>query len=175
MDKEKTIVMSKSDNEKDGIFNSLEKIGDNIKESTERTGQQISSGFNTGVKKTVSFFKKLLVIALILGILTLIGFFLYANYTYSEGTRAGTLIKISKRGMVFKTYEGQLKLGGIDLSNAEEGLSDTWSFSVTDKEIVKILEKLQGREVILKYKEINRSMPWQGETHYFIKSVEKAD
>ncbi|MEO1262922.1 MAG: hypothetical protein AAFZ15_29205, partial [Bacteroidota bacterium] len=70
-------------------------------------------------------------------------------------------------------HEGQLKLGGIDLENTEEGLSDTWSFSVRNHDIVQRLEKLQGKKVVLRYKEINYSMPWQGDTDYFIISVEE--
>lgn len=62
---------------------------------------------------------------------------LYVNYIYSEGMRVGNFIKIFKKGMLFKIYEGQLKLGGIDLSNINEGLSDIWSFFVKDEVIVK--------------------------------------
>ena len=147
----------------ESLLDSIEKIDDNIKESID-----------SGVKKTKSFFGKVFKGILLLLLLTIIGYFLYANYTYSEGTRAGNLIKVSKKGYVFKTFEGQLKLGGIDLENEDEGLSDTWSFSVTDEAIVKQLELLQGTKVILHYEEINQSMPWQGDTNYFVTSVEQA-
>ncbi|MEL7022028.1 MAG: hypothetical protein AAGK47_10485, partial [Bacteroidota bacterium] len=88
------------------------------------------------------------------------------------GTRAGDLIKISKKGYLFKTYEGQLKLGGIDLENEDEGLSDTWSFSVTNDAIYRKLEELQGQKVVLRYRQINKAMPWQGDTDYYIYQVE---
>jgi len=109
-----------------------------------------------------------------LAIVGFILFMLYANWTYSEGTRAGNLIKISHKGYVFKTYEGELKLGGIDLTK-EEGLSDTWEFSVKDKSIYDQLEKLQGEKVILRYKQKNKAMPWQGKTDYFIHAIEKSE
>lgn len=157
---------------KGGIMDSISKIDDNVKEFIEDTDKKISEGIDRGVKKTKSLFRKLLLVSLVLLVLAGIGYILYANYTYSEGTRAGNLIKISKKGYVFKTYEGQLKLGGIDLDNPSEGLSDTWSFSVTDEAIVKRLEKMQGQKVILRYKEINQAMPWQGDTNYFIYAVE---
>lgn len=147
----------------ESIMDSIEKIDDTIKES-----------FDSGVRKTKSFFGKLFKGILLIALLAVIAYFLYANYTYSEGTRAGNLIKVSKKGYVFKTYEGQLKLGGIDLENEDEGLSDTWSFSVTNKEVVEQLEKLQGAKVIVHYKEINESMPWQGDTNYFVTSVEQS-
>lgn len=137
--------------------------------------KEVQDSIDEGVKRTKSFFGKVFKGILLLLFLTIVGYFLYANYTYSEGTRAGNLIKVSKKGYVFKTYEGQLKLGGIDLHNEDEGLSDTWSFSVTDDSVVKELEKYQGTKVILHYKEINQSMPWQGETNYFVTSVERAE
>ena len=63
-------------------------------------------------------------------------------------------------------------MGGINLDNPNKGLSDTWSFSIRDKNIVEQLEKLQGQKVVLRYKEINQAMPWQGDTNYFVTSIE---
>lgn len=137
------------------------------------TKEHISKSFDSGMAKAKKFTKRLLWSILGLIVLAIIVFFLWGNYTYSEGTRAGDLIKISKKGYVFKTHEGQLKLGGIDLENKQEGLSDTWSFSVKDHNLVQQLEKLQGQKVVLRYKEINYSMPWQGDTNYYIISVEE--
>lgn len=158
--------------EKPGV---LEGIEDKVKDFIKDADKEISEKIDEGVKRTKSFFRRLLIGLLVLAALAGAGYMLYANYTYSEGTRAGNLIKISKKGMVFKTYEGQLKLGGIDLSNPSEGLSDTWSFSVTDEAIVKQLEKLQGQRVVLRYREINNSMPWQGDTNYFIVSIDQSE
>lgn len=152
--------------------NKSKKKEETFKDKIEHLEQDIEQSIDEGVKQTKSFFGKVFKGILLLSVLAIIGYFLYANYIYSEGTRAGNLIKISKRGFIFKTYEGQLKLGGIDLENENEGLSDTWSFSVTNDEIVKKLEALQGTKVILKYEEINQSMPWQGDTNYFVIGVE---
>lgn len=158
-------------------MDSLKKDFDDKKKELQKdiseTKDQIGKSIDSGVAKAKRFTKKLLWTLFGLAILAVIGFFLWGAYTYSEGTRAGDLIKISKKGYVFKTHEGQLKLGGIDLENTEEGLSDTWSFSVTDHGIVDKLEKLQGQKVVLRYKEINYSMPWQGDTNYYIIAVEE--
>lgn len=154
------------------IADSIKEKKDEIKASIKKMDEKMDKQIEVGVKKTKSFFKKLMIGLLILGILSLIGYMLYANFTYSEGTRAGDLIKISKKGYVFKTYEGQLKLGGIDLTS-EDGLSDTWEFSATDEAVIEQLQKLQGEKVILHYKEINKAMPWQGDTEYFITKVER--
>ncbi|MFK7933439.1 MAG: hypothetical protein AB8G22_08005 [Saprospiraceae bacterium] len=133
---------------------------------------QVADSIESGVKKTKSVFKKLFAFSLIAAIIVGGLYLLWCNWTYSDGTRAGDLIKISKKGYVFKTYEGQLKLGGIDLQNQDEGLSDTWSFSVTDEAIYRQLEQLQGKKVVLRYKQINKAMPWQGDSDYYIYQIE---
>ncbi len=144
-----------------------------LQKDNSDTRSNLSKSFDSGMSKAKKFTKRLLWSILGLIVLAIVGFFLWGNYTYSEGTRSGELIKISKKGYVFKTHEGQLKLGGIDMENKDEGLSDTWSFSVTDHDIVTKLEKMQGEKVVLRYKEINYSMPWQGDTNYYIIGVEE--
>ena len=155
----------------DSIKKEFEDKGNEIKKNIAEKKDSMEKSFDSGVAKVKKFTKRLLWSILGLAILAVIGFFLWGNYTYSEGTRAGNLIKISRKGYVFKTHEGQLKLGGIDLENSENGLSDTWNFSVQDPAIVKKLEKLQGQKVVLRYCEKNYSMPWQGDTNYFITEI----
>ncbi|HFA48843.1 MAG TPA: hypothetical protein ENJ95_07490 [Bacteroidetes bacterium] len=157
----------------DSLKKEFEEKKHELEEGLAEKKEKLEKTIDSGVAKAKKFTKRLLWSIFGLAILAIIGFFLWANYTYSEGTRAGNLIKISRKGYVFKTYEGQLKLGGIDLENSDDGLSDTWSFSVRDKKVVEQLEKLQGQKVVLRYKEINYAMPWQGDTEYYICEVEK--
>ncbi len=166
-------ILDSISDKKDELVNSIKETKDELSESIQEKKEGISKSFDSGVKKTKSFFKKLMLGSIVLLLVSFVLFLVYANWTYSEGTRAGNLIKISKKGYVFKTYEGQLKLGGIDLANPDEGLSDSWSFSVKNKEVFEELERLQGQKVVLKYKQINRSMPWQGDTDYFIYAIQK--
>jgi hypothetical protein len=51
---------------------------------------------------------KRIVFVTVLGMVTLFCFSYWG--TYSEGIRSGMIVKISKKGWVFKTYEGQLNL-----------------------------------------------------------------
>ena len=157
----------------DSLKKEFEEKKEEIAKEISETKEQIGKSIDSGVKKAKRFTRRLLWSVLGLIILGIFVFFLWGNYTYSEGTRSGDLIKISKKGYVFKTHEGQLKLGGIDLENKDEGLSDTWSFSVKDQSIVQRLEKLQGQKVVLRYKEKNYAMPWQGDTDYFIIAIEE--
>ncbi len=159
----------------DSIKKEFEEQTDELKEKMSEKKDKLEKSFDSGVAKAKKFTKRLLWSLLGIAALAIVGFFLWGNYTYSEGTRAGDLIKISKKGYVFKTYEGQLKLGGIDLENSEEGLSDTWSFSVQDQALVQRLGKLQGQKVVLRYREKNYSMPWQGDTNYFVYEVEQQE
>ncbi len=168
-------IKKEFEEQKDKISEEITERKEQIGESIQETKEQIGDAFTKGVSKTKRFMKRLLIGLVLLGIVALGVFVLWANWTYSDGTRAGDLIKISKKGYVFKTYEGQLKLGGIDLTNQDEGLSDTWSFSVSDESIYRKLEKLQGQKVVLRYKQINRAMPWQGDTEYYIYDIEETE
>ena len=98
------------------------------------------------------------------------------SWTYSEGTRAGQLIKITKKGFVFKTNEGELNMGGLRVGSANDGLEgNLWQFSVLDENVLNLLEASEGKRVKLSYKERFKSMPWQGDTNYFIVAVEVID
>jgi hypothetical protein len=106
----------------------------------------------------------------LLGILFLVGvlYFLAIYYiTYSEGYRAGQLVKISHKGVVFKTWEGEVSQG---VSEAQ-----IFHFSVEDneKEVIKALQDLQGKQVRLTYKERFKTFPWLGDTKYYVTKVEE--
>lgn len=112
----------------------------------------------------------IIIISLIVVVITGL-FFLIANYTYSEGNRAGVVVKFSKKGYLLKTYEGELNMGGMgNLPNTAQ-MNMLWNFSVKDQAIADTLMNLEGRKVSLHYKEIIKNMPWQGETKYFVDGV----
>lgn len=86
---------------------------------------------------------------------------------YSEGTRAGELIKFSHRGVVIKTWEGEISQG---ISGAQ-----IFSFSVLDQnsEVIDKLKEYQGSYVKVGYVERFASFAIWGETKYFITTVEQ--
>ena len=98
--------------------------------------------------------------------------FLVFSFTYSEGSRAGVIIKFSKKGYVFKTYEGELNLGGMGNVPNTAQFNQIWEFSVKDQKVANELMGLEGRKVSLHYKEKIKNLPWQGETVYFVDGVE---
>lgn len=113
-------------------------------------------------------------IVLLLLVLLLVGFggyFFYRNFTYSEGTRTGYLMKMSKKGLLFKTFEGEMNLGGIQGEEYSAIVSNKiWNFSVpTDRaDVFEKLQELEGRQIQVRYKEKNQAFFWQGDTDYFV-------
>jgi hypothetical protein len=111
--------------------------------------------------------RKRLIIAASIG-LFLITLFVYFRYSfvYSEGTRVGIIYKFSKKGTVFKTYEGEMMLPGIRNKNKNGSLStNLFNFSVTDEDLAKKLMESQGMEVELHYSYYNRPLPWRGDSY----------
>lgn len=87
------------------------------------------------------------------------------NFTYSQGVRSGVLSKFSNKGVIFKTWEGELNEGF--------GATRFFPFSVldNDEKVIEDLKKYQGQYVKLEYKERIKTLPWWGDTHYFITKV----
>ncbi|MDP5043403.1 MAG: 6-phosphogluconate dehydrogenase, partial [Leeuwenhoekiella sp.] len=92
--------------------------------------------------------KKLLLIVLAAIALFAVLFysFIYA-VPYSEGTRAGELIKFSSKGVLIKTWEGQISQG---ISGAQ-----IFDFSVmgSEDDVIEKLKEYQGSYVKLTYVE----------------------
>jgi hypothetical protein len=92
-------------------------------------------------------------------------------YTYSDGNRTGLLQKFSRKGNVFKTYEGELILSSIQSTNNMALASEKFLFSVAHKPLAEQMMTLEGKRVALHYHEKNGSLPWRGDTRYIIDSV----
>ncbi len=96
---------------------------------------------------------------------------------YDEGVRAGTVLRISKMGIVFKTYEGQLNLETFGALRGASPIAEAFDFSVEpgNTEVIKELQQvaLTGERVNLHYKKRYLTFPWRGDTKYFITKVER--
>lgn len=161
------------DDKKNAIGKAYDDKKKGIQEDIAETKQSISKGVETGKKAVSSFFRKLIWSVLILSVLAGIGYLIFANMNYSVGSRAGELIKISEKGVVFKTYEGQVSLGGLTMTgDGDANIGNVWEFSVTDKAVFEKMDQLRGKKVILTYKEKYRSLPWRGDTKYLVTEVQ---
>ncbi|MEX1241535.1 MAG: hypothetical protein WEB30_17570 [Cyclobacteriaceae bacterium] len=96
---------------------------------------------------------------------------------YDEGVRAGTVLRISKKGMIFKTYEGQLNVQTFGAFKGANPIMEAFDFSVSasDDEVIRELEEvsLSGERVNLHYISRYATFPWRGDTKYFIVKVER--
>lgn len=86
---------------------------------------------------------------------------------YSEGTRTGELIKFSSKGILSKTWEGEISQG---ISGAQ-----IFQFSVLDgnKEVIKKLQENEGNYVKLRYIERYATFMFWGDTQYFVEEVQE--
>lgn len=122
----------------------------------------------------MKFLRYILLIILLLSI----GVFSFYYWgSYSEGVRSGTVVKISKKGFVFKTYEGQLSLLPYGAIKSQDRIVESFEFSVSadQEQVIKDLESasLSGERVSLHYIERYAQFPWRGDTKYFVVRVER--
>jgi hypothetical protein len=114
------------------------------------------------------------ILAIVIVLIVSIGYFKY-GFTYSKGYRAGLLQKFSEKGLVFKTYEGEMILSSVQ-SNANVAIaSEKFLFSVADDMVARQMEQIQGKHVVVHYKEKNGALPWIGESYYIVDSVRVSD
>jgi len=119
-------------------------------------------------------FKKILIGILIIALAVMA--FLYFG-TYSEGHRAGVIMKVSKKGAIFKTWEGQMNLETFGAIKSDNIVSEIFSFSIEkgNQDLIDELNAaaLSGDRVNLKYKQRYIAVFWRGDTKYFAIDVER--
>ena len=93
---------------------------------------------------------------------------LLGGCSYSDGDRVGYLQKLSRKGWLCKTHEGELAMTTVP------GAAPTlWNFSVWGDDVAKKLDGQMGKRVVLHYREL-RYVPTTcfGETNYFVDHAE---
>jgi hypothetical protein len=112
---------------------------------------------------------RILAIAVIIFLFIFIYFKYY--FTYSDGYRSGYLQKFSHKGLIFKTYEGEMVLSSIKSSANVAIASEKFLFSVTDEAVAARLDTIQGEYVTVEYKQKRGTLFWRGESEYLVISV----
>lgn len=128
----------------------------------------------TNVQKPPAPKKRLRKFLIIFSLSLILGFWIFylvCGLSYSDGTRSGVLTKVSRKGYVFKTYEGEMNIGGFNQGDGTIMPAVIFKFSVTDDAIYHKLDSLQGRKVVVTYNQVYKNFFWQGETDYFIHDV----
>lgn len=103
---------------------------------------------------------------ILLLVIIIVGYFRF-YWVYAEGTKAGVLNVIQRKGVVFKTWEGRLIQSGFR-ANVE---SIAFEFSIEDEAIAKKLEQNSGNEVNLHYRRYMGALPWRGQQGYIVDSI----
>lgn len=112
-------------------------------------------------------------IGLILIPIGLLALYTWATLTwvYSSGERAGYVQKLSLKGWVCKTYEGELVLVSMPGTQAEK-----FFFSVRDQNVAKRINQTVGKRVRLIYEE-HLGVPSScfAETNHYVTDVQLLD
>ena len=93
------------------------------------------------------------------------------NWSYSSGERAGFLQKVSHKGWICKTWEGELSLVAMPGVAPEKFL-----FTVRDEAIAQKVSAVAGKRVTLNYEQ-HKGLPSScfGDTDYFVVDVKEIE
>jgi hypothetical protein len=91
------------------------------------------------------------------------------GFAYSKGERAGYMQKLSDKGWICKTWEGELAMQNLPGTSPE-----IFHFSVRDGAVAKQVQDLEGLKVALIYEQ-HKGVPSScfGETEFFVTGVKK--
>jgi len=89
------------------------------------------------------------------------------KWSYASGERAGWVQKLSRKGWVCKTWEGEMAMVSMPGSTTEK-----FPFTVWDDDTVQQINKLMGRRVSLHYEQkVGLPTTCFGETRYYVTGV----
>ena len=112
-------------------------------------------------------------IVLMVGAIALFSLYIYIalNWSYSSGERAGFLQKVSNKGWICKTWEGELSLVAMPGAAPEKFL-----FTVRDEAIAQKVSDAAGKRVTLNYEQ-HKGLPSScfGDTDYFVVDVKEIE
>ena len=110
-----------------------------------------------------------IVVALVVAIaLAVAGYFwVVLAWSYSTGERVGWVQKLSKKGWICKTWEGELTM--ISMPGA---VPEKFQFTVRDDAVAERLNRQMGKRVALHYEEkVGLPTSCFGDTPYFVTRV----
>ena len=109
------------------------------------------------------------VVGILVGVPLLVAAYTWAmlTWSYSTGERAGWVQKLSKKGWLCKTWEGDLAMVAMPGSTPE-----MFYFTVRDELVAKRLNQSMGKRVALVYEQhIGLPTTCFGVTQYFVTDV----
>lgn len=110
--------------------------------------------------------RRVIFLSILIIVLAIVGYTYWYYYNpYSEGYREGVLQKFSRKGNVFKTYEGEMIQLGFGQRTGGALNAQYFYFSVVNMDIADSLEGCMGKSVKLHYVQYRRALPWRGDEH----------
>ena len=110
---------------------------------------------------------------LLVSVIALFSLYVYItlNWSYSSGERAGFLQKVSHKGWICKTWEGELSLVAMPGAAPEKFL-----FTVRDEAVAQKVSAAAGKRVTLNYEQ-HKGLPSScfGDTDYFVVDVKEIE
>jgi len=108
-----------------------------------------------------------LILVAVLMVLATLWIWLTLNWSYSAGERAGYVQKLSSKGWLCKTWEGEIAM--VTMPGA---IPDKFAFTVRDDAVASKINDLAGKRVVLSYEQ-HKFIPSScfGETEYFVTTV----
>jgi len=106
-------------------------------------------------------------------LLLLVAAYFYAalHWSYSTGERAGWIQKLSDKGWVCKTWEGELALVSIPGTSSVE----KFQFTVRDPAVAASLTRVMGKRVTVHYEQkVGLPTSCFGDTRYYVTGVAEA-
>ena len=117
-------------------------------------------------KFTSVVWKPLLAFAILIALYTWVGI----SWSYARGDRAGYLQKLSEKGWVCKTWEGELAM-----VNVPGTLTEKFLFTVRDESVAKKVNALLSKKVVLSYEQhVGIPTSCFGDTPYFVTDIREA-
>ena len=107
------------------------------------------------------------------------GLLLAVSYwaTNEEGVIAGKILRVSEKGVIFKTFEGKINLETFGALKGTSPIAESFDFSVEkgDADVIQALEEvaLSGERINLHFVKRYVAFPWRGDTKYFATRVER--
>ncbi len=110
--------------------------------------------------------RKIIFFTVLILVLAISGY-VYWNYykPYDAGRREGVLYSFSRKGDIFKTYEGVIIQPGLRSARTGGLNTNEFHFSVTDERIADSLQRCLGKQILVHYNQYRKTLPWRGENN----------
>jgi hypothetical protein len=127
--------------------------------------------------KAFTLVTALIWIGIIATVLSVVIPLLTNGLSISDGARVGNITKFSRKGLINKSYEGEMNLGGLKAGQNNNIQANIWQFTVTDPAVIDQINKAvdADKRVKLNYHQTVGHNPLTRDTSYTVTKVEVLD